>query len=68
MTTVTPNQTRLELLETRHLDLSVHIKYEENGAWKSLQTAAQRLGQKSEKEKKKKKQMVDEVAKMEGLH
>ena len=39
-------------LETRHLELSVHIKFEENKARKFLQTALQRLGQKSEKTKK----------------
>ena len=43
--TVAPNRMRLGLLETRHPELSVHIKYEEKGAWKGLQTAAQKLSQ-----------------------
>ena len=37
---------RLGPLETRHPELSAHIKFEEKGAWKGLQTAAQRLSQK----------------------
>ena len=31
-TIVAPTQMRSEPLETRHLDLSMHIKFEENGA------------------------------------
>ena len=40
---------RSESLETRH---SVHITFEENGAQKRLQTAAQKWGQKLEKDEK----------------
>ena len=32
--TIAPNQTRHGPLETRHLELSVHTKSEENKAWK----------------------------------
>ena len=38
-TTVAPNQMSPGPLETRHLELSVHIKLEENGAQKFLITA-----------------------------
>ena len=50
LTTIAPNRTRLGLLETRHPELSRHIKFEENRARKGFQTAVQRLGQKSEKD------------------
>ena len=43
---------RSESLETRHSELSVHITFEENGAQKRLQTAAQKWGQKLEKDEK----------------
>ena len=40
LTTIAPNQMRLEPLEIRHLELSKHIKFEKNGAQKGLQTPA----------------------------
>jgi len=43
-TTIALNRTRLGPLETIHPELSVHIKSEENRAWKGLQTAARRSG------------------------
>ena len=46
------------LLKTRHLEIYVHIKFEENGAWKGLQTVVQILGQKLKKKKKKKKTKI----------
>ena len=49
--TLAPNQ-RPGPLETGHLELSMHMKFKENGARKGLQTAAQRSGQKLEKDKK----------------
>ena len=45
-TTIAPNRPRPGPLDTRHPELSIHVKFEENGVWKGLQTAAQRLGQK----------------------
>ena len=38
-------------METRHPEISVHIKFEENKAHKGLKKEARRLGQKSKKEK-----------------
>lgn len=49
--TVTSNWARLGPMETRHLDLSRDIKFEEIRAWKGLQTAAQRSNQNQEKDK-----------------
>ena len=37
-TTVTLNLTKSEPMETRHLELSKDKKFEQNGAWKGLQT------------------------------
>ena len=51
-TTIAPNRARLGPLETRHQELSVHIKFEENRNRKGLQTAARRSGQISKKDKK----------------
>ena len=42
----------LEPLETRHPEISINIKLEENESWKRNQTAAQKLGKKSEKYEK----------------
>ena len=50
--TITSNRMRPRLLKTRHPEIYVHIKFEENGARKGLQTVMQILGQKSEKDKK----------------
>ena len=49
LTTIAPNLLRLGPIETRHPDLSRNINFEENGARKCLQTAAQILDQKLEK-------------------
>ena len=57
-TIVAPNQTRPGSLETRHLVLSMHIKYEENKARKGLRTATRKLGQKSKKDKKRSNEMA----------
>ena len=40
---------RLALLETRHPNLSMKIKFEEKRAHKSLQTTMQKLGQRKKK-------------------
>ena len=47
--TVIPNQTRLESMETRHLEFSRYIKFEKIGAQKCLQTATWNLDQNQEK-------------------
>ena len=44
--TVASNLARSEPMETRHLDLSRNINFEENGTQKGLQTATQRSDQK----------------------
>ena len=49
--TITPNWTGSRLLENRHLELSKHIRFEEDEAWKGLQTVLQRSDQKSKKYK-----------------
>ena len=35
---------RLESFETRHLEQSVHIKFEENGAWKRPLNSHMKIG------------------------
>ena len=50
--TIAPNRMRERPLEIRHPELSVHIKFKENGTRKGLKTATRRLGQKSDKDEK----------------
>ena len=52
LTTIAPNHMRQRLLEIRHLELFVHIKFKENGTRKGLKTAMRRLGHKSNKDEK----------------
>lgn len=63
-TIVVPNWTRLEPLETRHLEFSMNIKSEEKGVRKGLQTATRKLIQKSEKDKN--ADVVDDVMNKKG--
>ena len=62
MKTVAPNHARPGPLETRQPELSRNIKFEENRAWKDLQTAARREDQKTGKRLNR----LNEVAKVGG--
>ena len=55
-TTIAPNLARSGLFEIRHSELSKHIKFEEKGAQKGLQTAERRADQKLKKKGKKERQ------------
>ena len=54
-TTIAPNQTKLEPLETIHPELFMHIKFEENGARKGLQIVMGKLGRNKISKKKNEK-------------